>query len=320
MEITLFDNQGSDRHIRLSELSCSNLTNQQLLWVDLDRERDSETSELTAWLGIASLGLPSKAETGIRPRVDHFGSWIKLRVGTIGSDSQELPLYFLVGRNWIVTVHDGPNEVLESFKRQIRADSQLGQLTGAGVLAAMLDWHLTGIFRTIESFERQVDAWDDKAMAPAHASPILPQLRQLRQKIARLRRLLVPHREVYAALLRPDIASVFGTLESPAVFGTLWNQLERAVDSIDNARELVLGSFEMYTAQVAQRTNDTMRLLTVVTVLLLPIGTLAGILGMNFQARFFATQDRGFWTAVSVMILLVVGGASITYRRGWIRL
>ena len=81
----------------------------------------------------------------------------------------------------------------------------------------------------------------------------------------------------------------------------------------------ILGSFNMYTAQVAQRTNGTMRLLTVVTVLLLPIGTLAGILGMNFQARFFATEDRGFWTAVAMMVLLIGFGVSTAYRRGWMR-
>ena len=319
MQATLFDNEGSDRQIALSELSLASLTDQQLLWVDVDRQRAQSFPELESWLGIASLGLPHESEERLRPRVDNFGDWLKVRVIAIGSDGATSPLYLLVGRNWLATLHDGSSEIVESFERQLRADSQLGQLTGAGVLAALLDWHLTGIFRAIESLELQVDTLDDRAMSPNQKVPILPTLRQLRQKIARLRRSLIPHREVYSALLRPDITSVFGTSEPDSVFSTLWSQLERAVDSIDNARELVLGSFEMYSAQVAQRTNETMRLLTVVTVLLLPISTLAGILGMNFQARFFATQDLGFWVAIGAMALFLLISILLTYRRGWIR-
>ncbi|MBB6053514.1 magnesium transporter CorA family protein [Armatimonas rosea] len=318
MQATLFDTRGLDRTVALRELPLTELTANQVLWIDVDRNQQRDLTELATWLGIPSLGLPVETEGRSRPRVDNYGSWLKVRVLIPSHDISLQALYFLVGSNWIVTVHDGVVEPLENFERQIRDDSQLGQLCASSFLAAMLDWHLTSFFRTIERLEAEVDSWDDLAMAAAPATPILPQLRRLRQKIAALRRALVPHREVYSALLRPDIVSVFGNREQETVFPTLWSQLERAIDSIDNARELVLGSFEMYTAQVAQKTNDVMRLLTVVTVLLLPIGTLAGVLGMNFQARLFTTQDRGFWITVGVMLTLMSSGGLLAHRRGWI--
>lgn len=320
MQITLFDTNGSDRTIALSETSLTAIVESQVVWIDVDRSKQKDLSELASWLGISSLGLPAEDDSRARPRVDNFGSWLKVRVVTVSADEMAQPLYFLVGRNWIVTVHDGAIEVLDSFDRQIRDDSQLGRLSGTSFLAAMLDWHLTGYFRAIERLEKEVDSWDDRAMAPQPGVLLLPNLRQLRQKIAALRRLLIPHREVYSALIRPDISCVFGMVESDSIFLTLWNQMERAIDSIDNARELVLGSFEMYSAQISQKTNDVVRILTVVTVLLLPIGTLAGILGMNFQARIFATQDRGFWTTVTLMASLMITGAFLAYRLGWIQL
>lgn len=318
LQATLFDAEGNDRIVALTDIDRERIGESQVLWLDLDRTRSKDFSQLTDWLGVSSLGLPTEANSRARPRVDIFGSHLNVCVQTLGLENSPQPLYFLVGINWIVSVHDGPLEALEGFTEQVHEDSQLGKLSGASFLAAMLDWHLTEYYRAIERLDAQVDSWDDQAMSPLPKAPILPALRGLRQKIAALRRVLVPHREVFTALQRPDIASVFGLAEQDQIFASLTNQMERAIDSIDNSRDLVLGSFEMYSAQAAQKTNDTMRVLTVVTVLLLPIGTLAGVLGMNFQASFFDSKTKGFLIAVSAMALFVAVGWTVARRRDWI--
>lgn len=314
----LFDAQGNDHSVSLDEISLAQLSENQVLWVNVDRSECTNLDVLTHWLGIPAQELPSENEKAGRPRVENFGSWLKVQVQAIGSDGSIEPLCFLVGINWIVTIHDAPIEVLDNLNHQIRNDTQLGRLSGAGFLAAMLDWHLTSFFRSIERLDAEVDALDDMAIAPDLNTPILPRLRTLRKRIAALRRVVIPHREVFGTLQRPDIASVFELTAQDPIFVTLSNQMERVVDSIDNSRDLVLGSFEMYTAQTAQRTNDTMRVLTVVTVLLLPVGTLAGILGMNFQAPFFETKLVGFIAAVICMASFVTIGWWTARRKGWL--
>ncbi|MGC4045066.1 MAG: CorA family divalent cation transporter [Armatimonas sp.] len=314
----LFDAQGNDHPVSLKEISLEQLSDEQVLWVNVDRSACTNLYELTEWLGIPAQELPTKTESTGRPRVENFGSWLKVQVQAIGSDGTIEPLSFLVGINWIVTIHDAPIEVLDNLNHQIRNDTQLGRLSGAGFLAAMLDWHLTSFFRSIERLDAEVDVLDDQAIAPDPNTPILPRLRVLRKKIAALRRLVIPHREVFSTLQRPDIASVFELTAQDPIFDTLANQMERVVDSIDNSRDLVLGSFEMYTAQMSQRTNDIMRVLTVVTVLLLPVGTLAGILGMNFQAGFFDSKTTGFIVAVGFMLCFVTIGWWLARRKGWL--
>ena len=320
MQVTLFDASGLDRTIELSEISLESLQDHQVIWIDIKTPEPDSLQKVAQWIAVPSLGLPLKDAGRLRPRVDNMGSWLKVRIHTISPDYTTAPLHFLVGQNWIITVHDAGIDVLDRFQNQIQEDSQLGGLSGAKFLAAMLDWHLTGFFRAIEVIEAEVDAWDSRAIKTAQERDVLVELRGIRKKIASLRRALIPHREVYGALQRPDIATVFGETQSDSVFPSLWSQMERAVDSIDNARELVLGSFEMYSAQMAQRTNDVMRTLTVVTVLLLPVSTIASILGMNFETHFFHSKDAGFWTTLTIMCSLVSLGAFTAYRRGWIRI
>jgi len=86
---------------------------------------------------------------------------------------------------------------------------------------------------------------------------------------------------------------------------------------VENARDLVVGSYELLTTRLSQRTNDTMRTLTFVTVLLGSLAVVAGVLGMNFEAALFRSGSRGFWIAVGAMAAFVVLAMVVGRRRDW---
>ena len=92
---------------------------------------------------------------------------------------------------------------------------------------------------------------------------------------------------------------------------------ERVVDAVENARDLVVGSYELLSTRLSQRTNESMRLLTFVTVLLGSLAVIAGMLGMNFRAGIFDTGSEGFWTAVGLMAVLVLAALLLARLRGW---
>ena len=89
------------------------------------------------------------------------------------------------------------------------------------------------------------------------------------------------------------------------------------MDAVENARELVVGSFELFTTRTAQRTNETMRVLTFVTVLLGSLAVVAGALGMNFRTPFFDSGARGFWTAIGAMAAIVLAALGLARWRRW---
>ncbi|MGL1451724.1 CorA family divalent cation transporter, partial [Vibrio parahaemolyticus] len=72
-------------------------------------------------------------------------------------------------------------------------------------LAALLDWHITGYFRVLERLEEDIDRLDDRAIHPREEHDFLAQLNMLRKRVALIRKVLTPHREIYAALVRPDL-------------------------------------------------------------------------------------------------------------------
>jgi Mg2+ and Co2+ transporter CorA len=144
----------------------------------------------------------------------------------------------------------------------------------------------------------------------------LPDLARLRRGASRLRRLLAPHRHVFGAMARPDFRPEAGDLADKQ-FRALEQRFERAMDAIENARELVVGSFELFATRTAQRTNETMRVLTFVTVLLGSLAVAAGVLGMNFNAPFFQSGAQGFWIALAGMAIVVLAALVFARWRRW---
>ena len=99
--------------------------------------------------------------------------------------------------------------------------------------------------------------------------------------------------------------------------GAVGERFEQAMAATDVTRDALSGSFDLLMSRVAQRTNDTVRVLTVVSVSLLPATLVTGVLGMNFHPSFF-DHARYFWLTV-VAIAVVVAGVLVTARhRHWV--
>ena len=87
--------------------------------------------------------------------------------------------------------------------------------------------------------------------------------------------------------------------DAAAHYESLERRFERAVGAVDHARELVNGSFDLFTTRTAEATNDLVRRLTFITMMLGVIGAIAGIFGMNFETPYTQTGVVGFWEVIT---------------------
>ena len=92
-------------------------------------------------------------------------------------------------------------------------------------------------------------------------------------------------------------------------------RLERAVEAVENLRDLLLGTFDIHMGRAAQDANDVMKVLTLLSAVLLPSVVLAGIMGMNFKLPFF-DEANNFWVVVAAMVSF---GFAIVIAARWRR-
>lgn len=225
---------------------------------------------------------------------------------------RELDLY--ARKNLVLTVHDGPIAAIERFEEEFDGDTLMGALDAGSFLAALVDTVLTTYFASVEAIEREIDALDEVALRGPDSKLFLDEVLLLRRRVAVLRRTIAPHREAFAPLARSDVAldEVLGHPQP-----TLLERLERAIDAVENARQLLVGSLDIYLGRAAQRTNEVMKVLTILSAVLLPAVALAGIMGMNFKMDFFEVSAN-FWVVLGAMLLFAVGILGVARARHWI--
>jgi Mg2+ and Co2+ transporter CorA len=220
----------------------------------------------------------------------------------------------IAGRNWVVTVHDGHVRAFTRFDATTEGETTLGALDAAAFLAAITDEVLADYLEVVEAMEREIDALDERALRHPRGSDVLVAIVGLRRRIGFIRRSLAPHRIAFAALARPE-------MELHAELGKPWpaltDRLERALDAVENLRDLLLGTFDIHMGRSAQDTNDVMKVLTLLSAVLLPAVVLAGVMGMNFQPPFFSNPDN-FWVVVGAMAALAVAILVLVRWRGWL--
>jgi magnesium transporter len=313
----LYDATRPDRDVRLTRRVVAGVKARQLLWVDVD-SRDGE-----AFAAIADiLAIPERAAARI---LDDFGraglirypNAIHVTVEAMDADGNELvrrELDLFAQRNVVLTVHDGPVSALERFTEQVHGDSLIGELDAGLFLAAIIDTVLTAYFARVEEIERDIDRLDELALRIPDGKVFLVEVLRLRRLVAVLRRTIAPHREAFAPLARHE-AALDDVLGSPQP--GLLERLERVIDATENARELLVGSFDLYLGGAAQRTNDVMKVLTILSAVLLPGVVLAGIMGMNFQLSFFDTPTN-FWIVIVAMLAMAVAILAIARKQKWI--
>lgn len=282
VRVLLFDADGNDTELQLPEVPGVRRSEHQLLWIDLKGEPPQEFAA-----SLRSLELPESALGKLaapqhsRPGLTHHGEYVSLNVNAACGDRSFTPLVLVAGQNFIVTSHPQDIRALSEFTEQVQGDTQLGQLDSAAFLAVMLTRFLETYFEAVNPIEQATDDLDAQLLGASPRQEPLDELVELRRQVGVLRRELAAHRPVFMHLASPDFV-VYAGDERETQFNTLLVQFDHALDSVAHTRELVLGSFDLYMTSLGRRTNDIMRVLTVVTLALGILASVAGLMGMNF--------------------------------------
>jgi magnesium transporter len=318
IEARFYDSDGSDRPVALADLAACRPDDRQLLWIDLQAPDADEIAQVSAALRLPGdvLEQDRRRSPAIRVSGRHFRVDAVPVTSTRGLGFRGTWLAIIAGDNCVVTLHQQPIASLEELREIADGESDVGRLSADSFAASLLDWHLSTYFAATAEFERQVESLEVQIL-DGNGRESLDELRRLRRAASRLRRMLSPHRVVFGTLSRPDFRPSEGH-RAERHYQALDTRFERAMDMVENARELVLGSFELFSGQTALQTNRLMGRLTFVTVVLGVLAVITGMLGMNFDATFFASRDHGFWATASALLVIAMAAVTIGRWRGWV--
>jgi magnesium/cobalt transport protein CorA len=316
----LFDARGDDRDVDIAELARLKVDDRQLLWVDLDERSQADLEAVSGALALEPRIVRQLGRDRRKPRLVRQPERIAVTLTALerdgeGEDLSRKDLDLVAGRNHVVTLHEGPIRSIDEYDHELRDERDLGLLDAGAFMTGLVDTVLTAYLREVEAIEREVDALDQAALrGTGDDDTFLPRVVGLRHRIALIRRSLTPNREALSPLIRPDFEAMDDVVRpGPRVV----ERLEQVISAVENARELLVGSFDIYLGRSAQRSNDVMKTLTIVSSILLPSVVLAGVMGMNFKLSFFDNPSN-FFFVIGAMVVFAMTILVVARWRRWI--
>lgn len=312
----LYDSEGRDRQVDPVPGMGAEVGQSALLWVDVARREMGLLAHAAEVVALDRRSLAWLEAGDVSPRVANFGNYLQFSITLPAMGERQewrgRRFDFLVGDNWLLTVHDRDADFLAEFRAQTRADTQTGALAAAALSASLLDWHLEMYLRRTARIEQHLDELDEAIVTGPGNAHLLDRLLVGKRMLSRLRFELVAQRPVFYGLMRPDILAQVG--DGAAVhYAQLGARFERAMDELEHTRQLVFASFDLLDSRLGQTTNDLVKALTFYTVVIGIVAAIAGLFGMNFDPGFFRSGATGFFLVLFAVLSFVV--AAIAWAR-----
>jgi magnesium transporter len=306
---------------RLAELSAEGLT-----WIQLDPPIDPETvNALRARFGWHPLDVEDVLSKRQRPKVDEYVDdgylFGVLHFPAYDKSIQRLnagELDFFLGPDYLVTI---PNvellPVTHLFSR-CQDDKKFREerfAKGSGrLLYEVLDDLFDYCFPILDKIALKLDSIEDD-IEDRRSEEIVTDISKVKQEIISYRKIIKPQRPALRLLERR--IERFLPEELELYFDDLVDASERIWDLLDNYKEVVEALESTNESVISHRQNDVLRLLTVITVIILPVTLITGIFGMNVAFPGFGTS-HAFWVIVGAMV--ATAGSLIAFFRykGWL--
>lgn len=297
-----------------------------VLWVDIEGLGDAATIHAVGEIfNVHRLALEDIVTVHQRAKIEQYGDQLFIVARAVyldeHLDTEQISLF--VGKNFVLTFQEGrPGDCLEAIRERIRKKG--GRIRDAGhdyLAYALLDAIVDSYFPILEAYGERLETLEDEILLRPQVDTIA-RIHGIKRDLLTLRRAMWPQRETLNSLLRGESAVV--TAETRLYLRDCYDHSVQILDLLETYRELGSDLIDMYLSTVSNRTNEIMRVLTVISVVFMPLTFIAGVYGMNFDTSKSPWNmpelgwPFGYPFALLLMLTVALGQMIFFRRRGWL--
>jgi magnesium transporter len=291
------------------------------MWVDLAAPTVPESLILSDTFGFHRLSVEDAMSAVQYPKVEAYDGYLYVVLHGILFEGRQRcfatqDVDFFVGPCYLVTVHNGTSRSITELRNYATRNAMIMSEGPVAlfhrIVSAMVDHYRP----EVEKLENRLDELEQAIFADPHPRLARSILRE-KSDVASLRRIITPQRDVVMRLARRDFAEV--SVEMSFRFRDTYDQLVRIADDSLLFQDRITGMLDAHLSNVSNRLNEVMKVLTVFSVIFMPLTLLAGFFGMNVPLpQFPGGENAQFWWLVVIAIAAIVAMLAYFRRRRWI--
>ncbi len=283
--------KGKTEKLNLDTLNWKGMT-----WIDIAPPGQNEIDYLAEKYHFHPLDLDDTLSRRQRPKIDEYKNYLFMvfHFPIYSKEDKVLissQISVFIGQDFLITIHKGVLKPLVKLFRECELDEEsrdeyLGQGPGFllyRVLDRLVDYCQPILNKVIDGIE---DVEDE--IFAERKGEIIREISRLRRDVIAFRRIIWPMRAVIGRL-EPKIRR-FKDIDMSVYFGDMVDHLDRIWDGLDEYKEIIEGLNDTHDSIATNLTNKTIRLLTIITTLMLPLTVVSSFFGMNLRLPFMESD------------------------------
>lgn len=310
----------------------AHLDNNRVTWINIDGLGEIEILKMLGErFHLHPLALEDVLATSQRPKVELYDDYLFIVAQMIYLDDEEQmsgeQVSMFLGKNFLITLQEDPSyDVFEPVRVRIRAANGFIRKAGADYLAyALLDAIVDHFYPILDHIGSAIEEIEDEQIEKPMQQSVRG-LHEYKRMLTQMRRCVWPTRDVINSLLHDESGLV---KKATRVFlRDAYDHIVQVMDLVESYRDVLSGLMEIYLSTVSMRTNEIMRVLTVISSTFIPLTFIAGIYGMNFVPEYNGRklpwnmpelhQPLGYVGCLLFMLLIAVCQLLYFKKRRWL--
>jgi magnesium transporter len=293
-----------------------------VVWLDLAAASESDLHKISEEFSLDPLAIEDATAPRERPKIDRYADHLFLNLYAAYVDPRTMELQtseiaaFVTPRA-LVTVrkdeHFDVNQLTTVWDGNI-------ELAGSGVgflLHGLLDLVVDGHFAAVQTLDDELEALEDQLfdVEPSATTDVPRRSFELRKSLVRLRRVVLPMRELVNTLMRRHLGVVDNAMTP--YYQDVYDHVLRATEWTEGLRDFVTTILETHLTIQGNRLNETMKKLTSWAAIIAVPTAVTGFFGQNVPYPGFQ-QQAGFYGSLAIMLLIGLALYVSFRRRGWL--
>ncbi len=294
-----------------------------LRWIHIESPRSADRDWLEDNFAFHPLDMEDVYSRNQRPKLDQYDDYvfIVLHFPLFDKDTGRIltaELDLFLGPDYLITLPNIPLPPLSAMFERYREKADLRQEVfskGSGyLLYKIVDTGVDASFPMLRKTNLKLERLEDDIFE-GRSTEIVREISEVKQEIINFRKIVRPQRAVLRDLERTKQRYLQDELE--IYFDDISDAAERIWDMLENYKEVIEGLESTNGSVLSHRLNDSFRILTAASVILLPLTLIASIFGMNVGFPG-AGESASFFVILALMALVFLGLVVLFRRRGWL--
>jgi len=291
------------------------------LWADVRQPTADDAETLRSTFGFHPLAVEDAMQTSHYPKVESYGSYLYVILHGIDFKQAEhafetLDVDFFLGRNYLVTVHDGERRSVLAVA-EMCCGSNLALSEGPIALMHRIVDSMVDHYRPeVDELESWLDEIEGKVLTN-NRTELTGEILAVKRDISSMRRVVIPQRDIVGRLARREFDMI--GQEHAYRFRDVYDHLVRLADESIIFQDRVTGILDAHLASVSNQLAIVSKVLAGISLIFGPLTVFTGMLGMNVELPVFPGGPAAqFWWIVGAMFTMTATIYWLFRRRGWL--